>query len=308
MPKSLQFTGVLPILATPFDNDENLDLESFDRMIRFMAELGVDGVTILGVLGESNRLLDHEREALIKTAVHAAAGNIPVIVGASHSGTLASLRLSQMAQSLGADAVMIAPHQESTPNDQRVFDYFQRIADGMRIPIVAQDHPASTQVHMPVPLLLRLVNEIPSVACIKEEAVPTAPKIAALLSGMKQRRVPILTGLGALYGGFDLARGSSGFNTGFAFPEVLLAMVTAARSNDSARVSDLYRRYLPLITFEQQPSVAIRKELLHMRGLIATNQVRHPGTRIDTATTAQLQALVRDTFDDVDIRRPIHIA
>ena len=55
MPKSLQFTGVLPILATPFDNDENLDLESFDRMIRFMAELGVDGVTILGVLGEIGR-------------------------------------------------------------------------------------------------------------------------------------------------------------------------------------------------------------------------------------------------------------
>lgn len=307
MPKSLQFTGVLPILATPFDNDENLDLESFDGMIRFMAELGVDGVTILGVLGESNRLLDHEREALIKTAVHAAAGNIAVIVGASHSGTLAALQLSQMAQSLGADAVMIAPHHEPTPNDQRVFDYFQRIADGLRIPIVAQDHPASTQVHMPVPLLLRLVNEIPSLACIKEEAVPTAPKIAALLSGMKQRSVPILTGLGALYGGFDLARGSSGFNTGFAFPEVLQAMVAAARANDSTRVNILYRRYLPLITFEQQPGVAIRKELLRMRGLIATSQVRHPGTRIDASTTAQLQALVRDTFGDLDITQPIQI-
>jgi 4-hydroxy-tetrahydrodipicolinate synthase len=307
MPKSLQFTGVFPILATPFDNDENLDLESFDRMIRFMAKLGVDGVTILGVLGESNRLLDHEREALIKTAVHAAAGNVPVIVGASHSGTLAALHLSQMAQSLGADAVMIAPHHEVTPNDQRVFDYFQRIADGLRIPIVAQDHPASTQVHMPLPLLLRLVNEIPSIACIKEEALPTPPKISALLAGMKERQVPILTGLGALYGAFDLTRGSSGFNTGFAFPEVLQAMVSAARAGDSARVNELYRRYLPLIAFEQQPGVAIRKEILRMRGLIATNQVRHPGIRIDTATAAQLQSLMASTFGGIDITKPIHI-
>ena len=305
MTKSVQFTGVIPILATPFDEQENLDLESFERMIRFMTRLGVDGVTILGVLGESNRLLDREREALIGAAVRAAESKLPIIVGTSHSGTLAALHLSQMAESLGADAVMVTPHNEPTPNDQRVFDYFQRIASGLRIPIVAQDHPASTQVQMSVPLLLRLVNEIPSIACIKEEAVPTAPKISALLSGMKARKVPIMTGLGALYGGFDLARGSNGFNTGFAFPEVLQAMVNAARLGDSALVSKLYRRYLPLIVFEQQPGVAIRKEILRLRGMITTNQVRHPGARIDPATTAQLQALVASTFGPADITQPI---
>ena len=290
MIKKIQFTGVIPILATPFGERENLDLDSFERMIQFMASLGVEGVTILGVLGESNRLLDHEREALIKAAVRAADGKLPIIVGASHSGTLAALHLSQMAESLGADAVMITPHSEPTPNDQRVFDYFQRIVTGLRIPIVAQDHPASTQVHMSVPLLLRLINEIPNIACIKEEAVPTPPKISALLSGMKERKVPILTGLGALYGAFDLARGANGFNTGFAFPEVLQAMVSAAQSGSSARMNDLYQRYLRLIVFEQQPGVAIRKEILRLRGLIATNQVRHPGTRIDSATQAQLQS------------------
>ena len=305
MTKSVQFTGVIPILATPFDEQENLDLESFERMIRFMTRLGVDGVTILGVLGESNRLLDREREALIGAAVRAAESKLPIIVGTSHSGTLAALHLSQMAESLGADAVMVTPHNEPIPNDQRVFDYFQRIAGGLRIPIVAQDHPASTQVQMSVPLLLRLVNEIPSIACIKEEAVPTAPKISALLSGMKARKVPIMTGLGALYGGFDLARGSNGFNTGFAFPEVLQAMVNAARLGDSALVSKLYRRYLPLIVFEQQPGVAIRKEILRLRGMIATNQVRHPGARIDPATAAQLQALVASTFGPADITQPI---
>ena len=303
----LQFTGVIPILATPFDEQENLDLESFERMIRFMVTLGVDGVTILGVLGESNRLLDHERAALIGAAVRAADGKLPIIVGASHSGTLAALRLSQVAESLGADAIMLTPHSEPAPNDQRVFDYFQRIAAGLRIPIIAQDHPASTQVHMSVALLLRLVNEIPAIACIKEEALPTAAKISALLAGMKERKVPILTGLGALYGAFDLARGSSGFNTGFAFPEALLAMVSAAQSGNTARVSDLYRRYLPLIAFEQQPGVAIRKEILRLRGLIATNQVRHPGNRIDAETAAQLPALIANTFGHADICKPLRI-
>ena len=64
------FGGVIPILATPFRaDDEALDLESWERLIEFMIELGVDGLTILGVLGESNRLTDQERQTLIRTAV-----------------------------------------------------------------------------------------------------------------------------------------------------------------------------------------------------------------------------------------------
>ena len=307
MSKALNFSGVFPILATPFDAQEQLDLESFDRLICFMVKLGVEGVTILGVLGESNRLLDREREALIKTAVNAAQEKLPIIVGTSHSGTLAALQLSQMAEALGAAAVMVTPHSEPTPNDQRVFDYFQRIAAGIHIPVVAQDHPASTQVHMSVPLLLRIVNEIPNVACIKEEALPTPPKISALLAGMKQRQVPILTGLGALYGGFDLQRGSSGFNTGFAFPEVLQAMVRHARAGNVAKANEIYQRYLPLIVFEQQPGVAIRKEILRMRGLIATSAVRHPGANIDSATAEQLHCLIAEVLPNVDIREPIRI-
>ena len=69
----VDFTGVFPIVITPFDADENPNLESFDRIVRFMRKLGVDGITILGVLGESNRLLDAEREALIRTAIAALA-------------------------------------------------------------------------------------------------------------------------------------------------------------------------------------------------------------------------------------------
>lgn len=177
----VSFKGVFPIAITPFDSDEHIDLESFRRIIRFMASLGVDGVTILGVLGESNRLIDKEREALIQTAV-AAAGTLPIIVGTSHSGTRATCDLSQMAEGLGAAGVMVTPSREAVPNPDRVFEYFQRVAASISIPIVAQDHPASTQVHMALPLVLRLIREIPQIACIKQEATPTPPKTRALLA------------------------------------------------------------------------------------------------------------------------------
>src|SRR4030067_1856913 len=72
MAKGLSFEGVFPILVTPFDEREEIDLESFARVARFMAEIGVDGVTILGVLGEANRLGGEERGG-IDAAVGSAA-------------------------------------------------------------------------------------------------------------------------------------------------------------------------------------------------------------------------------------------
>jgi 4-hydroxy-tetrahydrodipicolinate synthase len=304
MAKPISFEGVYPILATPFHDDESVDLESFDRLIRFMAGLGMDGVTILGVLGESNRLLDREREQLIQTAVKAA-GSMPIIVGTSHTGTRAALGLSQMAEALGADAVMVTPQAEPVPNDDRVFEYYRTIADGIKFPLVVQDHPASTAVHMSVPLMLRIVNEIPRVASIKEEATPTPPKIRALLQGMKQRKVPILTGLGALYGEFDLEAGSSGFNTGFAFPEVLKAMVMAMKTGDAQRAGSLYTRFLPLIVFEQQPGVAVRKEILRLRGMIKGSRVRHPGMSIQPAVAEQLRSVLDQVLPGFDLTKPL---
>lgn len=304
MAAKLSFEGVYPILATPFHDDESVDLESMDRLIRFMARLRVDGVTILGVLGEANRMLDREREALIKAAVKAAAG-LPIIVGTSHSGTQAALNLSRMAQELGADGVMVTPHAEAVPSDERLFEYYRTIAAGIDIPVVLQDHPASTGVHMSAPLMLRLVAELPRIAAVKEEALPTAPKIRALIQGMTARKVPILTGLGALYGQFDLEAGSSGFNTGFAFPDALIAMVKAARAGDLARMRQIYTRFLPLIVFEQQPGVAIRKEILRLRGAIAGNRARHPGATIQPAVVEQLRKLIDQVLPGVDVTKPL---
>lgn len=310
------FKGVIPILATPFGEDEHLDLQSWQRLLEFMIALRVDGVTILGVLGESNRLNDDERETLIEAAVTVVAKRVPIIVGTSATGTRTAAYLARMAQDLGADAVMVTPAKEAVPNEDRIFELYQQIAQNITIPIVLQDHPASTDVHMPAALILRIVRAIPVVGCVKEEAVPTAPKIRQLRDGLTptssptaaadtERRVTILSGLGALYAPFDLVAGSDGFNTGFAFPEVLQALVGAADEGDWRLVHQIYSRFAPLIVFEQQPGVAIRKEVLRRRGLLVSGRVRHPGATISAAQSAQLDTLLAHTLPGVDITRPI---
>lgn len=300
----MDFTGVIPILATPFLPDESFDAESMAGLVQLMRRIGVDGITVLGVLGEANRMNDREREDIVRTTV-AAADGLPVVVGASASGTRAACDLTQMAEALGAAAVMITPHAEPVPSDERVYNHFAAISASTTLPIVLQDHPASSGVHMPVELMLRMVRDFPGISCVKEEAVPTPPKIRALKASMKDRRIPILTGLGALYGQFDLQAGSDGFNTGFAFPEVLVAMVMAARQGNWQRVSEIYTRFLPLIVFEQQPGVAVRKEILRLRGAIKHNRVRAPGAQLNAETGKQLELLIRSVLPGANISAPL---
>lgn len=299
------FSGVIPILPTPFHDDESLDLESWQRLLEFMMALGVDGVTVLGVLGESNRLHDEERHTLIETAVTVVRRRIPIIVGTSASGTRTAVYLSRMAQDLGADAVMVTPAKEAVPAEDRIVELYREIARQISIPIVLQDHPASTEVHMAASLILRIVQSVAAIACVKEEAVPTAPKIRLLRDGMTERTVPILSGLGGLYAPFDLLAGCEGFNTGFAFPEVMQALVAAARQNDWPKVHEIYSKFAALIVYEQQPGVAIRKEVLRRRGLLTSARVRHPGANISPAASAQLDMLLTGTLPGVDITRPL---
>jgi 4-hydroxy-tetrahydrodipicolinate synthase len=299
------FKGVVPILATPFHDDESLDLESWQRLLEFMAALRVDGVTVLGVLGESNRLYDEERQTLIETAVAVIDKQVPIIVGTSATGTRTAAYLSRMAQDLGADAVMVTPAKEPSPGEERIVELYQQVAQAISIPIVLQDHPASSEVHMPAALIQRIVRAVSSIGCVKEEAVPTAPKIRQLRDGLAGQPMAILSGLGALYAPFDLEAGSDGFNTGFAFPEVLQALVAAARVGDWTLVHRIYSRFAALIVFEQQPGLAVRKEILRRRGVLASARVRHPGGALSANQSTQLDSLLARTLPGVDITGPI---
>ena len=222
-------------------------------------------------------------------------------------GTRATVALAEEAATYGALAAMVAPSRQPVPSDDQVFSYYATVAEKSPIPIVLQDHPASTEVHMPAPLMLRIAREVPSIVCIKAEAVPSPGKIATLKAGLPpERNMPVLTGLGALYGFFDLERGSDGFNTGFAFPEVLLALVQRSRAGDVDGCYAIFRRYLPLIVFEQQPGLAVRKEILRRRGLISSGRVRAPGN-IDAGTASQVSRLLDRSFPGQDLRKPVQV-
>jgi 4-hydroxy-tetrahydrodipicolinate synthase len=311
------FSGIYPILVTPFldDASESIDLDSFQRSISFMNNTGATGVTVAGVLGESNRITDLERQLLIQAAVDQIGrddGRLKLCVGTTHTGTSATVALSQMAAELGADGVMIAPTKDphgQQPSDDDILELFSRVSDACpSVSIILQDLPSQTGVFMSIDLLTRIATTVPNVQSIKLESPPTVQRLAALNASSEfcSSECTILTGLGALYAGFDVEQGISGFMTGFAFPEILIAIHSFAQAGEYEKVRALYAKYLPLIVLEQQPGgLAMRKEIYRKRGMIESESLRHPGKPISPALRKLVGSEISRSFPGIDITKPI---
>jgi 4-hydroxy-tetrahydrodipicolinate synthase len=282
-------TGVYNILSTPFHDDGSLDDESLRRLVDATISAGVDGITILGVAGEAHKLLDAERRHIIETVLEVTAGRVPIIAGTSRDGTDATIAACQEAAAAGVAGFMIAPPSFVQPGPA-LTRHFEEIAGATSLPIVLQDYPPVNGVTMSPRAMAELVQAVPAIRTIKLEDVPTPQRIAQTLDLLRGSDVTIVGGIGGMYLLDELRRGSSGTMTGFAYPEVLVTICRAWSSGDRAAAMETYYRYLPLLVFEGQPKigVAIRKEILRRRGLIACAIARQPGPRLDNAIAQDL--------------------
>ena len=282
------FHGVHWMLATPFDEKEELDTDSIPGLVEKAREAGCKGVVALGMMGEAHRLTDREARLVAETVVEAADG-MPVTLGTSAPSTMAAIARSKEAQDLGATAVMIASPPMARSNLDAVYAHYHRIAEAVDLPIIVQDYPKITGVHMPPEFFARLAEGIPSVQYCKIEAPPTPPKISAILQ-LTGDRLTVFGGLGGLFLLDELVHGAAGAMTGFAYPEVLVEICRHMDEGDRARAEEVFYRYLPLILFEVQEGIdlGIRKAALCHRGLISTPRVRHPGAQASESIVKEL--------------------
>jgi 4-hydroxy-tetrahydrodipicolinate synthase len=286
--------GVWNIVPTPFADDGALDEASIATLVDFVAGCGVDGMTILGVMGEAARVSDAERDRIIEATLSAAAGRLPVCVGVTHAATDRAVAYARDAEVRGAHSVMLAPPALARPNDAALRRHYVAVAEAIGLPIVVQDHPASSGVWMSVEFLASLAAESTKCRVVKLEEEPSPPKIRRLLAAN-----PGLTVLGGLGGSTlleELRAGAAGTMTGFGFPEILVDIVRRFRDGDEAGGRAAFYRASPLIRFENQPllNLAIRKLIYQRRGAIASARVRAPGSGLDAGTIADLDVLLED--------------
>jgi 4-hydroxy-tetrahydrodipicolinate synthase len=281
--------GTWFVLPTPFAEDGSVDVSSQRRLVEAAVEWNVDGLTAMGVTSEATALTAAERQACLAAIFEVAAGRVPIVVGCSGPASAVVGEQIHQAGELGAVAAMVsAPPLLRNPD--LLPDFYRRVADN-GLPLVVQDEPAATGVIMPVSILLRCL-EASGARTVKLEDPPTAQKIARLLQADPELQV--FGGLGGVSALSELRRGACGTMTGFAFPEVLGAVRRCIEASDPDSAGRLFDRYLPLLQFEAQPVVglAIRKELLRRRGVIATGRTRGLVPTIDPATDEELDELL----------------
>ena len=282
--------GVFVIAATPFTDSGAVDLDSIDALTDFYLSFGIDGLTIMGIMGEAQKLSQDESLAVMRRFLQRVnqrvEGRVPVIVGVSSPAFDPMVSLSRAAMDSGAAGVMIAP-PPTVKHDEQFFAYYAAAckALGPEVPVCLQDYPAVTGVHMSVPVFSQIVKELPQVVMLKAEDCPGLTKISRIraLEAQGQRRVSILVGNNGLFYPLELARGADGAMTGVAYPEMLTEVYQAMRAGNRDLADDLFEIYLPMVRYETQVGVSLawRKEILRRRGAIASAKVRSPGAQLN---------------------------
>lgn len=290
----MSFDGVYSVLPTPFSDDGDLDEASLRRVVDLFIEKGVNGLTALGVTGEVARLEERERTRVLEIVVAQAAGRVPVVAGTTADGTRTCIGYSRRAKSIGASAVMVSPPRLPKLNSEFVRRHYMTLAESVDVPIVIQDYPPISGFAMEPPLLARLAREIPAARTIKLEDPPTPFKTARILELADGVAIRIFGGLGGVFLLEELISGATGAMTGFAFPEILIRIVTEFRAGRVDAAADLFYRTVPLMRFESQEGIgmAIRKEFLRRRGALTSASTRAPAGTLDPATSAALERVL----------------
>jgi 4-hydroxy-tetrahydrodipicolinate synthase len=177
---------------------------------------------------------------------------------------------------------------------ESVLSHYKALAEAVDLPIVVQDYPPITGFAMDAALLARIAREVPAARAIKLEDPPTPFKTSRILAAAGEMRVSILGGLGGVFLLEELLAGAAGVMTGFAYPEVLVKVVSLYRAGQIDQAADVFYRFVPLMRFEFQEGIgmAIRKEVYRRRGVMADGSTRSPGAVLDETTRTQLDRVL----------------
>jgi 4-hydroxy-tetrahydrodipicolinate synthase len=182
-------------------------------------------------------------------------------------------------------------------NSDAVLRHYQALADAVDIEIVVQDYPPISGYAMEPALLARIARELPRARTVKLEDPPTPFKTARILEQAAGIEVRIFGGLGGVFLLEELMAGATGAMTGFAYPELLVTVVRLYRAGQVDEAAEVFYRSVPLMRFEFQEGIgmAIRKEVLHRRGALASPATRAPAAGLDATTRQALDRVLQWT-------------
>ena len=180
--KTLKVEGIIPALITPMNPDESINEEGLRAVIEYMINGGVHGIFILGSQGESFALTIEERKRVIARAIEVTDGRVPVYVGTGMITTALAVQMTELARTLGADAVSVITPYFIKPSQKELIDHYKSIAEAAsEMPVLLYNNPMRTGVNIEVETVLALadVNNIAGVKDSSADLIQTMNYIEA---------------------------------------------------------------------------------------------------------------------------------
>lgn len=205
--KKVLFRGCGTAIATPFTED-NINLTEFAKLVEYQINEGIDAIIVCGTTGESSTMTLEEKKTLIKFSVELIDKRVPLIVGAGSNNTATSIEMSQYAESVGADGLLLVTPYYNKTTQEGLIHHYNSIANKTTLPIILYNVPSRTGLNILPETCLEL-SKTENIVAIKEASgnISQIAKIAALCgnnlsiySGNDDQNIPILSlgGIGAI--------------------------------------------------------------------------------------------------------------
>lgn len=286
--------------VTPFTEDEEVDFESFSKLIDFIIRHDYcDSLILTGTTGEFHTMSDEERVEVWRAGMEAVAGRVPITAGVGAASTRTTLKLARAAEKMGFDVLMVVLPYYSRPTQEGIERHFRALAETVSLPIMVYNIPLFTGVNMEPKTLERLVTRCPNVRGIKEEAgvAPTqsteyalcTPPDFSIYCGDDTMVLQVLPqrGVGVVSGGSSI------------LGDWMKAMIAAWFDGHTRRASEIYFRMAPFFAALNQNGRVNPIPILRAAIEIASGIRIGPSRRPQARATAEEIAVIRPLIEEL---------
>jgi len=271
---SIEWKGVYPALTTKFDNDDQIDLSLFEKNLSAQLDAGVQGIILGGTLGEASVLTEPEKETLVRFSVEKIDGAVPVLMNIAEGSTSEAVRQAKLAQSWGAEGLMLLPPMRYKSDHRETVQYFKTIAAATDLPIILYNNPVDYKTEITISMFDELA-EVPTIQAVKE-STRDVTNVTRMINRFGDR-FKLLCGVDTL-AMEELLLGASGWVAGLvcAFPAETVAIYKLVKAGKIQEAVAIYRWFMPLLELDIHSKLVQYIKLAEKQAGIGSEYVRAP--------------------------------
>ncbi len=288
---SSKLKGILPVLPTPFDDEGKVDVAAMERVTQFCIEAGASALVFPGVASEYDHLSSEEQELLLKAISQVNDNRLPIVCGGGNGGPEIIGANIRKAHEIGVVAAMVLIPKQYSGDVEGALAFIQSVIElAPGVDIILQNAPAPVGAEMEATELSQIVAACPAIRYMKEEALPSGPRISAIQDAAPDHLVGVIGGGGARYLIDEMNRGALGAMPAAEITDLHVKMWNAYHSGDENGARQLYQQTLPLLIIQFLYRMRLTKYVLTRRGIFNNSDVRAPLPDFDTFDDEELSA------------------